>query len=58
MGPLCAIQCPFEKSSSDMNIPQLMDLPDPGIEPRFNLHCRQILYHLNHLGSPDSQHPP
>ena len=29
------------------------DLPDPGIE--FSLpHCRQTLYHLSHLGSPNS----
>ena len=26
------------------------DLPNPGIEPSL-LHCRQILYHLNHQGS-------
>ena len=24
------------------------DLPDPGIEPRSKLHCRQTLYHLGH----------
>ena len=24
------------------------DLPDPGIEPRSKLHCRQTLYHLSH----------
>ena len=27
------------------------DLPDPEIDPGF-LHCRQILYHLSHQGSP------
>ena len=27
------------------------DLPDPGIEPGL-LHCRQILYHMSHQGSP------
>ena len=27
------------------------DLPDPGIEPR-SPHCRQMLYHLSHQGSP------
>ena len=27
------------------------DLPDPGSSLRL-LHCRQILYHLSHLGSP------
>ena len=26
-------------------------LPDPGIEPR-SPHCKQMLYHLSHLGSP------
>ena len=32
-------------------IPFSKDLPDPGIEPGL-LHCRQILYHLSHQGSP------
>ena len=27
------------------------DLPDPGIEPRSLLHCRQIRYHMSHWGS-------
>ena len=27
------------------------DLPNPGIEPRFP-HCRRVLYHLSHQGSP------
>ena len=30
--------------------PPPVDLPDPGIKPGL-LHCRQILYHLNHQGS-------
>ena len=36
---------------SGLPCPPLGDLPNPGIEPRF-LHCRWILYHLNHEGSP------
>ena len=28
------------------------DLPNPGMDPGL-LHCRQILYHLGHQGSPD-----
>ena len=35
---------------SGLPCPSLGDLPDPGIEPG-SLHCRQILYHLNHQGS-------
>ena len=33
--------------------PSPEDLPNPGIEP--GLHCRQILYHLNHQGSPENK---
>ena len=33
-------------------IPFSGDLSDPGMEPRF-LHCRQILGHLSHQGSPN-----
>jgi len=29
------------------------DLPDPGIDPGLLL-CRQVLYHLNHEGSPNN----
>ena len=32
-------------------IPSPRDLPDPGLNPGL-LHCRQILYHQNHQGSP------
>ena len=32
-------------------IPFSRDLPDPGIEPGL-LHCRQIIYRLNHQESP------
>ena len=28
------------------------DIPNPGIEPRDLPHCRQILYHMSHQGSP------
>ena len=36
---------------SGLPSPSPRDLPDPGIEPCL-LHCRQILYHLSHKGSP------
>ena len=35
---------PFSRGSS-------RDLPNPGVEPGL-LHCRQILFQLNHKGSP------
>ena len=35
---------------SGLPFPSPGDLPDPGIKPGFQ-HCRQILYHLSHLGS-------
>ena len=34
----------------EVAIPSPVDLPNPGIEPGL-LHCRQILYHLNHQGN-------
>ena len=34
-----------------LSCPPPGDLPNPGIEPR-SLHCKQILYHLSHQGSP------
>ena len=36
---------------SGLPLPSPRDLPDPGIESCL-LHCRQILYHLSHKGSP------
>ena len=36
---------------SGLPCPPPGDLPNPGIHPGL-LHCRQILYHLNHQGSP------
>ena len=36
---------------SGLPCPSPGDLPDPGIKPGL-LHCRQILYHLSHQGSP------
>ena len=33
------------------------DLPYPRIEPRSPPHCRQILYHLSHQGSPFYTYP-
>ena len=35
----------------EVAIPSTGDLPNPRIEPGL-LHCRQILYHLNHQGNP------
>ena len=38
---------------SGLLFPSPGDLPNPGIKPRSPaLHCRQILYHLSHQGSP------
>ena len=34
-------------------MPFSRDLPDPGIEPRCLLQCRQILYCLSQKGSPN-----
>ena len=36
---------------SGLPFPSPGDLPGPGIEPGLH-HCRQILYHLSHQGSP------
>ena len=36
---------------SGLSFPSPGDLPDPVIEPGL-CHCRQILYHLSHQGSP------
>ena len=33
-------------------LPSPGNLPHPGIEPGLPLHCRWILYHLSHQGSP------
>jgi len=37
-----------------VQFPSPEDLPKPGIELR-SPDCRQILYHLSHLGSPENQ---
>ena len=37
---------------SGLPVPSPGDLPNPGIEPRCLLHCRQILYRLSHQGNP------
>ena len=36
---------------SGLPLPPPGDLPNPRIEPRFDSHCRWILYHLSHQGS-------
>ena len=35
--------------ASGLPVPSPGDHPKPGIQP-WSLHCRQILYHLNHQG--------
>ena len=42
---------PKQEYCSGLPFPSPRDLPNPGIEPCL-LHCRQILYHLSHKGSP------
>ena len=42
---------------SGLPCPPPGDLPNPGIEPRSLPHCRQILYHLSHQGSPKDPVP-
>ena len=37
---------------SGLLCPPPEDLPNPGVEPRSSAIGRQILYHLNHQGSP------
>ena len=39
---------------SGLSCPPPGDLPNPGIKPR-SPHCRQILYHLSHLGDERTQ---
>ena len=54
---LCAHQSPLsmgfsrQEYQSGLSCPPPVDLPNPGIEPGLP-HCRQILYHLSHQGSP------
>ena len=44
---------PRQEYWSGRPFPSPGDLPSPGIEPASHLlHCRQILYHQRHLGSP------
>ena len=33
-----------------VSIPFSGDFPNLEIKPRFNMHCKQILYHLSHQG--------
>ena len=53
-----ALQAPLslgfsrQEYCSGLPFPSPGDLPDAGIEPPGLLHCRQILYHLIHQGSP------
>ena len=42
---------------SGLPCPPPGDLPNPGIEPRSLPHCRRILYHLSHQGSPKDPVP-
>ena len=42
-----------QEYGSGLSFPTPGDLPDPGIELGL-LHCRQLLYHLSHQGSPFS----
>ena len=44
---LCPWDSPGQGYWSGLPVPSPEDLLDPGIEPSL-LHCRQILYHLNH----------
>ena len=39
---------------SGLPFPSLEDLPNPGIKPGL-LHCRQMLYHLSHQGSQETE---
>ena len=54
----CTLQalCPWgfsrQEHRSGLPCPPPGDLPSPGIEPRSLPHCRQILFCLNHQGSP------
>ena len=46
--------CPWNPPGKDtgvLSFPSPGDLPSPGMEPGFR-HCRQILFHLSHQGSP------
>ena len=55
-----AHQAPLSMESSSqehwsgLQFPSPGDLPDPGSNPGL-LHCRRILYHLSHWGSPNPQ---
>ena len=42
---------------SGLPLPSPGDLPDPGWNSGL-LHCRQMLYHLSHQGSPSGKEPP
>ena len=50
-----SLLCPWEFSRqeywSGLPCPAPGDLPNSGVKPR-SPHCRQILYHLSHQGSP------
>ena len=54
-----ALQAPLSMGFSSQEywtglpFPPAGDLPDPGIKSGL-VHCRQILYHLTHQGSPDN----
>ena len=46
-----SMEFPRQEYWSGLPFPSPGDLPNPGIGP-FLLHCRQILYHPSHQGSP------
>ena len=50
--PHCSVHGIFQQEYwSGLPFPSPEDLPDPGIEPGLP-HCKQMLYHLSHQGSP------
>ena len=48
---LCPWDSPGKNTAVGQPFPSLGDLSDPGTEPSL-LHCRRVLYHLSHQGSP------
>ena len=43
-----------QEYQTGLPFPSLEDLPNPGIKPGL-LHCRQMLYHLSHQGSQETE---